>query len=305
MPVMSLKKLDVNLDDVAEAMELGGELMFELTPYLDTQTGKVITIGGDFSFDCDEPPDEFPEDAADWERAAWEECRAVADDTEGRFHPIPQRDSHDAWQVMADFVEEVPDPRVRERLQSAIAGKGAFGRFKDAVAREGDVREKWFAFEEARKREWAEEWLNEVGIESTWSPPVPKQKSSDWQPKVIGIHHVQITVPEGQERAAREFYCGVMGLREVEKPQSLKGRGGLWLAVGDLQVHVGVEGGVERARTKAHVAYQVTDLAKWRDRLERAKVAILDSAPIPGYRRFVFRDPFGNRVELIQPVGAM
>jgi catechol 2,3-dioxygenase-like lactoylglutathione lyase family enzyme len=75
--------------------------------------------------------------------------------------------------------------------------------------------------------------------------------------------------------------------------------------VGDLQVHVGVEGGVERARTKAHVAYQVTDLAKWRDRLERAKVAILDSAPIAGYRRFEFRDPFGNRVELIQPDGAM
>jgi catechol 2,3-dioxygenase-like lactoylglutathione lyase family enzyme len=298
---MSLKKLDVDLDDVADAMGQRGDMMFDVTWYLDTVTGKVVMIGGDLSFDCDEPPDEFPEDAAEWERSAWEECRAVADDTEGRFQAIPQRDSHDDWQVMADFAAKVPDPRVRDRLQRAIAGKGAFGRFKDAVFHEGDVREQWFAFEAARKREWAEEWLAEIGIESTWSPPVAKQKTVDWQPKIVGIHHVQITVPEGQESAAREFYCGVMGLGEVEKPEALKGRGGLWLAAGALQVHVGVESGVERTRTKGHVAYQVTDIAKWRDRLEKAGVTILDSVSIPGYRRFEFRDPFGNRVELIQP----
>ncbi|MDB5321840.1 MAG: glyoxalase [Phycisphaerales bacterium] len=117
---------------------------------------------------------------------------------------------------------------------------------------------------------------------------------------VVGIHHVQITVPEGQDGAARDFYCNVMGLREIEKPKALKGRGGLWLAVGDLQVHVGVEIGVNQEATKAHVAYQVTDIAKWRDRLEKAGVTIVDSVAIPGFERFEFRDPFGNRVELIQ-----
>jgi catechol 2,3-dioxygenase-like lactoylglutathione lyase family enzyme len=204
--------------------------------------------------------------------------------------------------VMADFVEEVPDPRMRERLQTAIAGKGAFGRFKDALCHDAEVREKWFAYEQARKREWAEEWLAELGIESTWTPPVVKQRAADWQPKVIGIHHVQITAPAGQEQAAREFYCKVMGFKEIEKPAALKARGGLWLAVGDLQVHVGVEAGGERSATKAHLAYQVTDLAKWRDRLGKAGVKILDSVPIPGFARFEFRDPFGNRVELIQPL---
>jgi len=112
---------------------------------------------------------------------------------------------------------------------------------------------------------------------------------------------VQITAPAGQEQAARNFYCKVMGFREIEKPKALKGRGGLWLAVGDLEVHVGIETGGDRAATKAHLAYQVTDLAKWRDRLEKAGVTIGDSAPIPGFERFEFRDPFGNRVELIQP----
>jgi catechol 2,3-dioxygenase-like lactoylglutathione lyase family enzyme len=282
-------------------MEQGAEVVLDMSWHLDTQTGKVLMIGGDLSFDATDPPDEFPEDASDWEREAWEDCRMVADDTSGRFQEIPQRDRRGAWQVMADFVAEVPDPRMRERLQMAIAGKGAFGRFKDALHHDDDVREKWFEYEQARKREWAEEWLEELGIESTWLPPVVKQKASDWQPKVVGIHHVQITAPAGQEQAARNFYCKVMGFREIEKPKALKGRGGLWLAVGDLEVHVGIEIGGDRAATKAHLAYQVTDLAKWRDRLEKVGVAIGDSAPIPGFERFEFRDPFGNRVELIQP----
>jgi len=298
---MELKKLNGDLDEVVDAMEQGAEVVLDMSWHLDTQTGKVLMIGGDLSFDATDPPDEFPEDASDWEREAWEDCRMVADDTSGRFQEIPQRDRRDAWQVMADFVAEVPDPRMRERLQMAIAGKGAFGRFKDALHHDDDVREKWFEYEQARKREWAEEWLEELGIESTWLPPVVKQKASDWQPKVVGIHHVQITAPAGQEQAARNFYCKVMGFREIEKPKALKGRGGLWLAVGDLEVHVGIETGGDRAATKAHLAYQVTDLAKWRDRLEKAGVTIGDSAPIPGFERFEFRDPFGNRVELIQP----
>lgn len=121
-------------------------------------------------------------------------------------------------------------------------------------------------------------------------------------PEIVGIDHVQITVPKGREADAREFYCGVMGLAEVEKPEALKGRGGLWLWAGDRQVHVGTEEGVDRAATKAHVAYRVTDVAAWRERLERAGVTILESVAIPGFVRFEFRDPFGNRVELIQAV---
>ena len=52
------------------------------------------------------------------------------------------------------------------------------------------------------------------------------------------------------------------------------------------------------------MAYAVTDLAGWRARLTEAGVEILDGVPIPGYERFEFRDPFGNRFELIQAMGA-
>ena len=120
-------------------------------------------------------------------------------------------------------------------------------------------------------------------------------------PRVLGVHHVQITVGKGQEAAARRFYCGVLGLAEIEKSEALKARGGFWLQVGDRQVHVGVEDGVDRAATKAHVAYQVDDVEAWRGRLLAEGIEILESVAIPGYARFEFRDPFGNRVEFIAP----
>jgi demethylmenaquinone methyltransferase/2-methoxy-6-polyprenyl-1,4-benzoquinol methylase len=121
---------------------------------------------------------------------------------------------------------------------------------------------------------------------------------------VTRLHHVQISIPVGAEDAARAFYCGVLGLPEIEKPDSLKGRGGLWLQLGDLQLHIGVEDGVDRAATRAHLAYEVADAAAWRERLLGHGISLLDSVAIPGYDRFEGRDPFGNRIEFIQPLRA-
>ncbi len=117
---------------------------------------------------------------------------------------------------------------------------------------------------------------------------------------IRGIHHVQITVPRGAEEQARQFYCETLGLPEVEKPASLVGRGGLWLQVGNRQVHIGVEEGVNRHGTKAHIAYEVSNLAEWKARLAALGIEVFEGVPIPSYDRFEFRDPFGNRVEFIQ-----
>jgi catechol 2,3-dioxygenase-like lactoylglutathione lyase family enzyme len=119
---------------------------------------------------------------------------------------------------------------------------------------------------------------------------------------IVRLHHAQITIPRGSEAQGRDFYCRVLGLREVEKPAVLEGRGGFWLQVGAVQVHVGTEDGVKRTATKTHLAYEVTDLEYWRMRLQEQGIAILVAVPIPGYERFEIRDPFGNRVEFIQPV---
>jgi catechol 2,3-dioxygenase-like lactoylglutathione lyase family enzyme len=120
------------------------------------------------------------------------------------------------------------------------------------------------------------------------------------EPRIVGLDHVQITVPRGAEDAARRFYCGLLGLREIPKPAALRDRGGLWLQIGDRQVHVGTEDGADRRATKAHVAYRVTGLDVWRDLLTREGIAVEEAIPIPGCHRFEFRDPFGNRVEMLE-----
>ncbi len=121
---------------------------------------------------------------------------------------------------------------------------------------------------------------------------------------ILGLHHAQITVPQGAEEEARRFYCGVLHLPEAAKPASLAGRGGFWLQVGSQQVHVGTEEGVERAATKAHLAYLVDDLEAWRAGLATEGIEASEGVPIPGYARFEFRDPFGNRVEMIQALAS-
>jgi catechol 2,3-dioxygenase-like lactoylglutathione lyase family enzyme len=117
---------------------------------------------------------------------------------------------------------------------------------------------------------------------------------------ILGIHHAQITIPKGAEDKAREFYCGILGLKEIPKPDALAGRGGLWLGVGDRQVHIGTEDHVHHSLNKAHIAYQVDDLERWRTTLTQRGVEVFDGIPVPGMSRFEFRDPFGNRVEFLQ-----
>ena len=119
---------------------------------------------------------------------------------------------------------------------------------------------------------------------------------------ILGLHHAQITIPKGAEEEGKHFYCNVLGLKEIEKPLSLQGRGGFWLQVGDKEVHVGTEDGFDRLTTKAHLAYQVEDVSYWKSVLMENNIEILDSVPIPNFERFEFRDPFGNRVEMIAKI---
>ncbi len=119
---------------------------------------------------------------------------------------------------------------------------------------------------------------------------------------ILGLHHAQITIPRGAEEPGRQFYCGLLGLAEIEKPASLQGRGGFWLQIGTQQIHIGTEDGVDRATTKAHLAYRVDDIEVWQKRLQESSIEIGDSIPIVGFKRFEIRDPFGNRIEFIQPV---
>ena len=60
---------------------------------------------------------------------------------------------------------------------------------------------------------------------------------------VIGLDHVQVAAPHtpDTEEQARAFYGGLFGLREMEKPDVLKPKGGVWFSLGVGELHIGIE----------------------------------------------------------------
>ncbi len=117
---------------------------------------------------------------------------------------------------------------------------------------------------------------------------------------IVRIDHVQLAMPAGGEDEAAAFYSGVLGIGRVPKPPHLAKRGGCWFEDGPLKVHLGVEADFRPAR-KAHPALLVDGLAALVDRLRNAGVEMVDDEPLEGYDRVYVNDPFGNRIELLEP----
>lgn len=114
----------------------------------------------------------------------------------------------------------------------------------------------------------------------------------------LAIDHVQIAIPAGGEAAARGFYGDLLGLTELPKPADMAARGGCWFALGDRQLHLGVEGDFRPAR-KAHVALATDALDALRARVEAHGHPTKDDSSVEGRYRFFTEDPFGNRIEFM------
>lgn len=118
---------------------------------------------------------------------------------------------------------------------------------------------------------------------------------------ILELHHIQLAMPEGREQDAHAFYSGVLGLREVDKPEELRARGGVWFEGASIKLHLGVETPFSLART-AHPAFRVADLNRAMALLQANGLAFRPDVDLPGIRRIYVDDPFGNRIELVELV---
>jgi len=116
---------------------------------------------------------------------------------------------------------------------------------------------------------------------------------------VVGIEHVQLAMPAGREAEAREFYSRLLGIPETPKPPELAERGGVWFESSSVKIHLGVEADFRPAR-KAHPALLVRDLRALVVRLRESRVDVVEE-PLEGRYRVYVADPFGNRIELMEP----
>jgi catechol 2,3-dioxygenase-like lactoylglutathione lyase family enzyme len=118
--------------------------------------------------------------------------------------------------------------------------------------------------------------------------------------EIVGIEHVQLAMPAGREAEAREFYSRMLGIPETPKPPKLAERGGVWFESGAVKIHLGVDADFRPAR-KAHPALLVSDLRALVERFREARVGVVEE-PLEGYFRVYVTDPFGNRIELMEPI---
>ena len=117
---------------------------------------------------------------------------------------------------------------------------------------------------------------------------------------IVAIDHVQLAMPPGREDEAVAFYEGLLGLTNVAKPPHLAARGGCWFEAEGVKLHLGVEADFRPAR-KAHPALLVADLPGLVARLAAGGVVARTDEPLAGYDRVYVDDPFGNRIELMEP----
>jgi catechol 2,3-dioxygenase-like lactoylglutathione lyase family enzyme len=117
--------------------------------------------------------------------------------------------------------------------------------------------------------------------------------------KLLAIDHVQLTMPPGGEASALAFYTGVLGMKEVPKPEPMRASGGVWFRSGSVELHLGVESDFRPAR-KAHPAIRIEGIDALATTCENADQPIQWDFRYPGVRRFYLQDPFGNRLEFLE-----
>ena len=139
-------------------------------------------------------------------------------------------------------------------------------------------------------------------MDNNGSLGVPHETRGITSPFEYGLHHTQITMPEGEEATARGFYVDVLGMTEVAKPPVLAQRGGLWVRAERIEIHLGVQTPFVPA-TKAHPGILVADLDGLATHLQGHGLAPRHDDNFTGFRRFYVDDPFGNRLEFLSPTG--
>ena len=117
----------------------------------------------------------------------------------------------------------------------------------------------------------------------------------------VKLNHVNVTVPAALEEAARNFYGGLLGLRQIEKPDGPRKYVGAWYQLGESQLHLSVEDGPRNEDSNRHVCYSVTDIAVARDTFRSAGFEVISEEQlVNGGSRFFVRDPAGNLIEITQ-----
>jgi hypothetical protein len=186
---MQPRKLRVAMDKILDAMTMSED--GPVTFFLDLETGNVESrFRADIVGELGEDEDDFD--------------RRFEEDPD-RYKEIPKYGGRDEYNLMCRFADMVDEDDIRERLDVALQGKGAFRRFRDVVFRYPDLKAKWFAMRQDALFKEALERLESLDIEPIYElrpierepAPAPAPGASP-TPKIGLLDMLLLGAPEGK-----------------------------------------------------------------------------------------------------------
>lgn len=155
-----MKKYKIDVEEVALLMET--QEREDTNYFLDMETGETLAMPGEVMRAAEEG--ESTEGLPDWELQLLPQAREILEGSP-RYIEIPVRLSREAYDLMVAFVRTLKDQSLQEEVYSALKGKGAFRRFKDALREKPEVEKEWFKFKAEKDKEEVKDWLESIGIE--------------------------------------------------------------------------------------------------------------------------------------------
>ncbi|MRR18066.1 MAG: hypothetical protein EG826_16585 [Deltaproteobacteria bacterium] len=145
------KPLVVSLKEAVDAMDTMSD---QIHSYLHLKTGRWISLSEEILSMAED--DSMPGDHPDWEQ----EMILIARDilTTDDYLELPDRFEIHEYNIMREFCLS-REGRAGDDLVDQIRGKGAFGRFRNAVRRHR-IEDQWYQFREKAMEEIAIAWLD-------------------------------------------------------------------------------------------------------------------------------------------------
>ncbi len=134
--------------DSQQINEVAGELDAGCRAFYHKPTGQLVFILDSSKFPI-----------IDWEAEDLETLAKIETDPQ-TYIEIEAMRSGDAYRVMVDFVEQLTNQRLQEKLLRALDKPKPFREFKYVIDNSGIHREEWFAFKNQQYVDWVRRQLD-------------------------------------------------------------------------------------------------------------------------------------------------
>jgi hypothetical protein len=136
-----MKLTEKQIEEIADNLDSGMRCFYNL------KTGEIKTI---LNFDNWIGADEEP----------WEEESKEIDENWGDYFGFVGFESHESFQIMADFAESIEDNRLQNNLIDALNKRKPFQNFKWQIDNSGEFRQQWFDYKKMRYIQWIIEQID-------------------------------------------------------------------------------------------------------------------------------------------------